>query len=294
MFGDGATVHLLAWLSRQPFILLFLVVAAGIALGRVKIKGIGLGATASSLVIALGVSVLASGRGAKIAVPELASTIFFNVFMFSVGHEGGPAVPRRAQARRRQVHLLRPLHAASRATGSCWRCARSCSSRRACCPGSSRAATPPRRGSGRRRRRTRRRTRANQAETLANLSTAFAFSYCLSTVLFVLFAKLPDIFGRDTARAAREFEARLRGSSSAPLPGTADEFLGGPLPVARRSYQIEKPRAGGPPPGRAAPHLPAGRDRARAARADSSSTPATTSCCSRTTRSRSTAACRGC
>ena len=93
----------------------------------------------------------------------------------------------------------------------------------------------------RRRRRTRRRTPANQAATLANLSTSFAFAYCLSTVLFVLFSKLPDLLGRDTARAAREFEAHLRTSSSAPLPGTADEFMGGPLPVARRSYQLEKP-----------------------------------------------------
>src|SRR3954464_9044464 len=86
----GTMVHSLSWLSRQPFILLFLVVAGGIALGRVKIKGIGLGATASSLIIALAVSVLAAGHGAKIAVPELTGTIFFNMFMFSVGMKVGP------------------------------------------------------------------------------------------------------------------------------------------------------------------------------------------------------------
>ena len=45
MIGDGPVgVHLLTWLGGQSFILLFLVVAAGYALGRVKIKGIGLGA----------------------------------------------------------------------------------------------------------------------------------------------------------------------------------------------------------------------------------------------------------
>ena len=83
---------------------------------------------------------------------------------------------------------------------------------------------------------------AANADTLATLSTSFAFAYCLSTVLFVLLSKLPDLFGRDTARAGREFEESLRQSSgSAPLPGTADEFMGGPLPVARRSYQLEKP-----------------------------------------------------
>src|SRR4029077_3614857 len=86
MIGDGAVgVHLLTWLGGQSFILLFLVVAAGYALGRVKIKGIGLGTTASSLVIALGVSLWGASVGAKIGVPPIASTIFFNLFMFSVG-----------------------------------------------------------------------------------------------------------------------------------------------------------------------------------------------------------------
>src|SRR4029077_13762130 len=44
-FLEGGAV-VLSWLSKQPFTLLFLVVAAGFALGRVKLKGIGLGATA--------------------------------------------------------------------------------------------------------------------------------------------------------------------------------------------------------------------------------------------------------
>jgi uncharacterized transporter YbjL len=67
-------VHVLAWLSRQPFTLLFLVVAGGFALGRVKIKGIGLGATAAALILALAVSVLATWRGAKIAVRHAATS----------------------------------------------------------------------------------------------------------------------------------------------------------------------------------------------------------------------------
>ena len=59
---------------------------------------------------------------------------------------------------------------------------------------------------------------------------------------FIVFMKLPDLLGRDTKAAAQLFEAQIRGPLSSPLPGTADEFLGGPLPVARRSYQLEKPR----------------------------------------------------
>jgi putative transport protein len=233
-------VHLLAWLSRQPFILLFLVVAAGIALGRVKIKGIGLGATASALIIALGVSVLASVRGTKIAVPELAGTIFFNVFMFSVGMKVGPqflAGLKRDAGKFFFFGLFMPVAAIGLMLAM-----------RALMPlapgllpgilAGSNTATP---GLGAAQAAYTATHAGNQAATLANLSTSFAFAYCLSTVLFVLFAKLTDLFGRDTARAAREFEERLRESSSAPLPGTADEFMGGPLPVARRSYQLEKP-----------------------------------------------------
>jgi putative transport protein len=237
-------VHLLAWLSRQPFILLFLTVAAGIALGRVKVKGIGLGATASSLLIALAVSMLAMGRGAKIAVPELTGTIFFNVFMFSVGMKVGPQFLsglKRDAGKYFFFGLFMPLGA----TGLMLALRALMPLAPGLLPGilaGSNTATP---GLGAAQAAYAMTHATNSAETLANLSTSFAFTYCLSTVLFVLFAKLPDLFGRDTARAAREFEERLRGSSSAPLPGTADEFMGGPLPVARRSYQLEKPQAVG-------------------------------------------------
>ena len=90
MAGGRTSVHVLSWFEKQPFILLFFVVAAGYGLGRVKIKGIGFGATASSLLVALGVSLLAASVGVKIAVPALASTIFFNLFMFAVGMKVGP------------------------------------------------------------------------------------------------------------------------------------------------------------------------------------------------------------
>jgi putative transport protein len=57
--------------------------------------------------------------------------------------------------------------------------------------------------------------------------------------------KVPDMLGRSSRRAAEELEAQIRSSSTAPLPGTADEFLGGPLPVAVRSFQLERPDAVG-------------------------------------------------
>lgn len=242
LVGDGPLgVHLLTWLGGQSFILLFLVVAAGYALGRVKIKGIGLGTTASSLVLALGVSLWGTSVGAKIAVPPIASTIFFNLFMFSVGMKVGPqflaglkhdagkfmffglAIPLLSAgltlAMRALVHLepgMLPGLLAGSTTAS---------------PGLGAAEAAYAAAGG-----------AGRAAALANLSTAFAFSYCISMIGFILLMKLPDMLGRDTPGAARTLEAKIHGGMSSPLPGTAAEFLGGPLPVARRAYQIETAR----------------------------------------------------
>src|SRR5688572_9516184 len=73
-------------LAGQPFMLLFVVVAIGYLIGRVNVNGIGLGATASTLLVGLALSVLAvRGYGINLSIPEFASTLFFNLFMFSVG-----------------------------------------------------------------------------------------------------------------------------------------------------------------------------------------------------------------
>src|SRR4029077_2116995 len=80
------------------------------------------------------------------------------------------------------------------------------------------------------------------SEVVANMSTAFAFAYCMSTVLLVVAVKLPDMLGRNTPAAARAFEAQLRGDQSAPLPGSAEEFIrSGPAQIGVRSYAIENP-----------------------------------------------------
>jgi putative transport protein len=230
----------LMWLGHQPVILLFLVVAAGYALGRLKIKGVGLGATASTLVIALAISLLDSLLGVKIEIPELASTIFFDLFMFSVGMKVGPQflsglkrdaakfiffglfIPFASIGLMLAMRALMPLGPGllpGILAGS-----------NTATPGLG-AAQAAYAAAG-----------AGKAEALGNLSTAFAFSYCLSMVLFVVFMKLPDVFGRDTAKAAHELEEKIRGPLTSPLPGSGNEFLGGPLPVSLRSYRLEVSR----------------------------------------------------
>ena len=94
---------------------------------------------------------------------------------------------------------------------------------------------------------------------MANLSTAFAFAYCISTVLFVVLMKVaPALVGRDVRQAAREFEASIRGAGTAPAARLGGEFFaGGPPPVEVRTYSL----AGGNAVGRRLGEIRAGVSR---------------------------------
>jgi len=224
--------------GKQPFILLFAVVAAGYGLGKIQVKKVALGTTAATLLTALGTSVIAALSGVRFRIPEFASTVFFNLFIFSVGMKVGPQFVsglRRDAARfiiiavtipalsfglmfvvRALFHFEPGVAAGIFAGGN------------TATPGlgAAQSAYAGGRGGG---------------AALENLSTAFVFSYCLSMVLFIMLIKLvPLLTRRDVKRAARELEAAIRGPGDAPLPGAADEFLGGPLPVAVRSFRVEE------------------------------------------------------
>lgn len=234
-------------LARQPFALLFLVVAAGYALGRAKVKGIGLGATAATLVVGLVFSLFAARAGESIAIPEFASTMFFNLFMFSIGMKVGPqfvAGMRRDAKRFIAIGLFVPL--CSIAIVLAVRALLDLPA--GTVPGLFAGANTATPGLG-----------AAQAAfaselpgeaakaAVATMSTTFALTYCLSTILFVVLTKVPDMLGGDLKQAATDFEASIRGASDAPLPGTAGEFFGRPLPVAVRSYEIDQPLVVGRP-----------------------------------------------
>lgn len=239
------------FLGKQSFVLLFLVVTAGYLLGKVEIRGVGLGTAGSTLLIALEVSVLAlAGGGLQLEISDFASTIFFNMFMFAVGMKVGPQF---VSGLRRDVgkfvfmavfipvssflllllfkHFvhLDPGFAPGIFSGG-----------NTATPGLGAAQSAyandevDLRG-------------ATKEDALANLSTAFAFSYCVTMVLFILLLKvLPRMFGRDAKAEARQYIASAIGGA-APLPGEADEFLVGTLPVATRAYEVENRRFCGHP-----------------------------------------------
>jgi putative transport protein len=240
-----------SWLATQPFVVLFAVVAGGYALGRVQIKRIGLGSTASTLIISIVLSVIAAGFGASFQIPEFASTVFFNLFMFSVGMKVGPQflVGLRRDAKNfviiglfipavslglmllvRQLFDLEPGMMAGIFAGA-----------NTATPGLGAAQAAITSGA------TNLPAGVTSDVAVSNLSTAFAFTYCTSVVLFAVLIKLPDVLGRNTTRAAKEFEASIKGESDAPLPGSSTEFFGEPDPIPRvvRAYRIEKPDAVG-------------------------------------------------
>src|SRR3954447_9223141 len=71
--------------STAPEIFLLLAVATGTVLGRIRIKGLSLGATACTLVVA----VLLGQLGSFVIAP-LFKTIFFSLFVFTIGYRSGP------------------------------------------------------------------------------------------------------------------------------------------------------------------------------------------------------------
>jgi putative transport protein len=84
----GGVLH---FLGAQPFVLLFLVLALGTELGRLKFGFISLGSTAATLLAGIAISLLAYlVYDIKYQIPTLLTTIFLNLFMFAVGLKVGP------------------------------------------------------------------------------------------------------------------------------------------------------------------------------------------------------------
>ncbi len=71
--------------ASAPEIFLFLAVAIGTLLGRVRLHGFALGPTACTLVVAVLLGLLA-----PIVIPALLKSIFFGLFVFTIGYRAGP------------------------------------------------------------------------------------------------------------------------------------------------------------------------------------------------------------
>lgn len=244
MLGGGAMAHVIRYFREQPFVLLFLVVAAGYAMGKVKFKGVTLGATASTILIGLALSLLASARyGVEFQISDFASSLFFNLFMFSVGMKVGPQFFGGLKKDARHFVLLgvfTPLLAAGLAL-ACQYLFKMPAGMAAGLLGGSNTASP---GLGAAKdalegAASRLPAGTSVEHAVGSLSTAFAFTYCLSMALFIVMMKLlPKLSHTDVVHDAEVFEKEANAGGPA-LPGTAEAFFTGTLPVDVRVYRVE-------------------------------------------------------
>ena len=71
--------------ANAPEIFLFLALAIGTLLGRVRIRGFAIGATACTLLVAV-----ALGQLGEFVIPAMLKSIFFGLFVFTIGYRSGP------------------------------------------------------------------------------------------------------------------------------------------------------------------------------------------------------------
>ena len=77
--------HILDVCRSNPALLLFLALGVGYYIGKFKVKGFSLGATASVLLVAL-----ALGQIPGVQIPGLLKTVSFALFLFCIGYSVGP------------------------------------------------------------------------------------------------------------------------------------------------------------------------------------------------------------
>jgi putative transport protein len=79
------------WFAANPYILLFFVVGGAVAVGKVTVKGYGLGMVAAAIVVGAGISAWASTYGVKMGLDNFAKSLFYYLFMYGVGLRVGPS-----------------------------------------------------------------------------------------------------------------------------------------------------------------------------------------------------------
>jgi putative transport protein len=232
------------FLESQPFLVLFGVVAMGMALGKVGVRGISLGSVVCIILVGLVTSIAAyRSAGVSLALPDVLKTVFFNLFIFAMGVKIGPQffaglehdgwrlviigltvaglapilsyacsqyfeLPRGAMA-----GLLAGANNSSAAFGAAAAAVQSGAATLA--PG------------------------VSPEQLAGNLSAAFALCYSVSQIEFVLLMKaLPAIARLDAAGIAHEFLASMRGPHTAPLPTTAEARDWVDMSISVRAYRV--------------------------------------------------------
>jgi len=240
------------YLSNNPFVFLFLCLAAGYPLGWITIKGISLGTTAGTLVIGVGLALAAFAiYDLKIDAPGLVSDIFLMMFMYAIGMKVGPQFfSGLARGGLDFVVIglivvfsnflivvvgaklmdMAPGYAAGIISGSYTVTAVIGVAQSAVTSGAFKLPDG---------------MTADQVG--ANIAAGYAISYILSSVFIILLIKyLPAMFGIDPVKAGKDAEADFgAGAGTEALPGTAGFSNTGILPMDIRAYKVENEELAG-------------------------------------------------
>lgn len=79
------------FLQTNPYILLFLTIGLAVAIGKLTVKGYGLGMVAGAIVVGAAISCWASVYGVKLELNNFAKSLFYYLFMYGVGLRVGPS-----------------------------------------------------------------------------------------------------------------------------------------------------------------------------------------------------------
>src|SRR6478672_418738 len=71
--------------TNAPEVFLFLAIAIGTVLGRIRIHGFAIGATACTLIVAVII-----GQLGTFVIPPILRSILFGLFVFTIGYRSGP------------------------------------------------------------------------------------------------------------------------------------------------------------------------------------------------------------
>lgn len=79
------------YLSKNPYVLLFLVLALGMLIGRIRIRGYALGRTAAAMLIGCFVASLSALYGFPLSIDVFTQNLFYYLFMYVIGLRLGPS-----------------------------------------------------------------------------------------------------------------------------------------------------------------------------------------------------------
>lgn len=241
----------LGFLHANPFLLLFLTLALGTRLGRLKAGFFELGSTAATLLAGIVLSLWAwLGHGIRFAIPGVLTTVFLNLFMFAVGLKVGPqffAALRKDGWKGIAIALvvvglnfaivmagarllaMPPGFAPGLVSGSMTDTAVLGVATGAIENGTYQ---PP--------------AGLPAADVAGNVAAAYAVTFLFSLVGMILLVRyLPRVLGVDTKAAAREAEAQYSGGANLPVPGVDAAYAFERVTVDVRAYRVEHPEAVG-------------------------------------------------